>query len=177
MKPTSRSIARKLSARALILQQLKVDAARTTVCLEGTAFLDRNRAAFERSLNARATATATVRAAAEARLSHTKRVDRSSTFVSDAAANSAPAQCVFLLTTPVNRMPSCYHTIRRQRASQGFNNAINQPPVSRYELFHVMPFLGLAVEIALIRKLKSLGKKLLTVGECTFTTLFQVGAS
>ena len=90
----SKGPTRKLSARAVFLQQLKADAARTTACLEGTAFLHRNRAAFEKSLNARATAAAAARAAAEARLSHSKRVDRSSVFVSDATNDGAPAaQC------------------------------------------------------------------------------------
>ena len=95
---TSKISARRLSARALILEQLKADAARTTACLEGTAFLERNRAAFEKSLKARATATATARAAAEARLSHSKRVDRSSIFVSDATDRAPTAQYASFLS-------------------------------------------------------------------------------
>lgn len=77
-----------------IYSRLHADAAQWMAGLRGTAFLARNRAAFDRTLRSRAVAAAAAQAAAEARLSQTKRIDRASTFLPQPQAppNATP-QC------------------------------------------------------------------------------------
>lgn len=64
-----------------IYSRLHADAAQWMAGLRGTPLLERNRAAFDRTLRARAAAAASAQAAAEARLSQTKRIERASTFL------------------------------------------------------------------------------------------------
>jgi hypothetical protein len=70
---------------------LMSDAERWMAGFEGTPFLERNRAAFEKALRARAQAVADSRAAAEARLAHGKRIERSSAFLPEPSAGSPNA--------------------------------------------------------------------------------------
>eukprot|EP00892_Ulva_mutabilis_P001897 jgi/Ulvmu1/11708/UM008_0119.1 len=76
-----------------IYARLHADAAQWMAGLQGTPLLARNRAAFDRTLRARAAAAAAAQAAAEARLSQTQRVERCSAFVPEPAALDCASSC------------------------------------------------------------------------------------